>query len=189
VILLFPGLCGFNICILFGFAHCLEFSAMMQWSIHVLLSDVWGGVCELEIGSPRQWASAARLSNHSTTQNYNWRKLSESKLTSHTTVCVLPVRLNAVNVTGRWNVGSGSCNFDRESVHQMVWRHCEDPDDFMLTVAAAGVRGSLIWLLVRCRQDFVGTYIWGLDPREAVVELVEGECDWVRQWQMAVSRP
>jgi hypothetical protein len=71
-----------------------------------------------------------------------------------------------------WAVGP--VKFDWECVHQMVWFLCEDPDDFMLTVAAAGLRGSLIWLLARCEGDLVGMCIWGLDPRETLMELVDG---------------
>jgi hypothetical protein len=44
-----------------------------------------------------------------------------------------------------------------------------DPDDFMLTVAAAGGRGSLASSALGGRPCW-NVYIWGLEPREAVME-------------------
>jgi len=56
-----------------------------------LLSDVFGGNIQLEIGSPRHWTPAARPSNHPSIQPHKLPtrgNLCESKLTFHATECV-----------------------------------------------------------------------------------------------------
>ena len=146
------------------------------------------------MGSPRHWTPAARPSNRPPIQPHKiltGGNLCESKLTFHATVCVsypcpwirqtsrdVPADaallidhpfVRAKPIAGMWDVGL--VNFDWECLCQMVWRFGEDPDDLCWRLLLLVAEAHLAACALGGRPCL---YIWGLEPREPVMELVDG---------------